>query len=199
MFAYLLDAFSGPGAVFMWAITAVLAFGLAVFLERTWTLRVRFRIRERALRESLESGDLDAAIEAAGNSPIRDVLRAGVEERDAEAAWDRMGAEASRAERLGTERVSYLATIGNIATMLGLLGTVYGLIIAFSALGDTAAGERAVRLSEGISTAMATTAYGLITGIPALLAHAWLEGGSRALLAHTEEAAGLLAAHRRSQ
>jgi biopolymer transport protein ExbB/TolQ len=121
MITYLLDAFTGPGAGFMWAITAVMAFGLAVFIERCW-----------------------------------------------------------------------------VATMLGLLGTVYGLILAFSALGDTSAGERAVQLSEGISTAMATTAYGLLVGIPALAVHAWLEAQARAALAQIEASAGRLAARLRA-
>jgi biopolymer transport protein ExbB len=81
--------------------------------------------------------------------------------------------------------------------MLGLLGTVYGLILAFSALGDTSAGERAVRLSEGISTAMATTAYGLMVGIPALAAHAWLDGRARELTAQLEAVAGRIALSKR--
>jgi biopolymer transport protein ExbB len=108
-----------------------------------------------------------------------------------------MGAAMAEAEERVGARVPYLAAIGNIATMLGLLGTVYGLIIAFSALGDTGAGERAVRLSEGISTAMATTAYGLLVGIPSLAAHAWLDARARRLLAAIEATAGRLASRLR--
>ncbi|MDP6935093.1 MAG: MotA/TolQ/ExbB proton channel family protein, partial [Myxococcota bacterium] len=80
-----------------------------------------------------------------------------------------------------------------------LLGTVYGLILAFSALGDASAVERAARLSEGIATAMATTAWGLLVGIPALAVHAVLEGKAGRLLSICEAAASLVAASRRSQ
>jgi biopolymer transport protein ExbB len=103
-----------------------------------------------------------------------------------------MSAASATAESRIRQRVSYLATVSSLATMIGLLGTVYGLILAFSALGDSSAGERAQRLSEGISTAMATTAYGLLVGIPALAAHAWLQARVERLLAALESSAGQL-------
>ena len=193
MFTYLLDAFSGPGSFFMWAITAILAFGLAVLLERSWTLMLRFRPGMAGVRAALAAGDPEAARGAARAGPVADVLAAGLDSDDKEAAWDAMGAAAAYAEERINARVAYLATIGNVATMMGLLGTVYGLIMAFSALGDTAAAERAVRLSEGISTAMATTAYGLLVGIPALLAHTWLDARAQALLSSVEEVASRVA------
>jgi biopolymer transport protein ExbB len=198
MIPYLLDAFTGPGAAFMWTITAVLAFGIAVLLERCWVLLIRNRPDLDAVRSALARGERDAAVSAAGETQLARVLRAGAEAGRADAAWDAMGAAAVEAEEELHGRVTYLATIGNVATMLGLLGTVYGLILAFSALGDTSAGERAVRLSEGISTAMATTAYGLLVGIPALAAHAWLDNRARAAMAVIEASAGQLAAKLRS-
>ncbi len=198
MIPYLLDAFTGPGAAFMWTITAVLAFGIAVLLERCWVLLIRNRPDLDAVRSALARGERDAAVSAAGETQLARVLRAGAEAGRADAAWDAMGAAAVEAEEDLHGRVTYLATIGNVATMLGLLGTVYGLILAFSALGDTSAGERAVRLSEGISTAMATTAYGLLVGIPALAAHAWLDNRARAAMAVIEASAGQLAAKLRS-
>ncbi len=194
MIPYLLDAFTGPGAAFMWTITAVLAFGLAVLLERCWVLFVRDAHDARAVRTALERDDNQAAVAAARRSHLAGVMRAGMDASSPDAAWDAMGAAAVEAEEALQGRVSYLATIGNVATMLGLLGTVYGLILAFGALGDTSAGERAVRLSEGISTAMATTAYGLLVGIPALAAHAWLDARARATMATIEATAGRLVA-----
>ena len=197
MIPYLLDAFTGPGAAFMWTITAVLAFGLAVLLERCWVLYGRNRVDQVAVRAAIAEGDAHSAAKAAAGSELAGVLEAGVEFTDPEAAWDAMGAAAVEAEEALQGRVAYLATIGNVATMLGLLGTVYGLILAFGALGDTSAGERAVMLSEGISTAMATTAYGLLVGIPALAAHAWLEARARATMATIEASAGRLVARLR--
>ncbi len=176
----------------MWTITAVLAFGLAVLLERCWVLFLRNRADMATVRSAVESGDAVAATAAAGQSELGKVLAAGFAANEPEAAWDGMGAAAVEAEEALQGRVAYLATIGNVATMLGLLGTVYGLILAFGALGDTSSGERAVALSEGISTAMATTAFGLLVGIPALAAHAWLEAKARATMASIEATAGRL-------
>ncbi len=192
MLDFLITAFDGPGAGFMWAITALLAYGLAVVLERTFMLMFRFNIDVGKIISSIQSGNTVHAADHAASSPLGTVLRAGIGHPDPAAAWEAMGAVAAREEDRISGRIPYLATIGNVATMLGLLGTVYGLILAFGALGDTSAGERAVRLSEGISTAMATTAFGLMVGIPSLLAHAWLQRKARSLLADIEAAAGTL-------
>ena len=105
-----------------------------------------------------------------------------------------MGAAAARVQVLVSQRVPYLATVGNIATMLGLLGTVYG-DRRIQGLGDASAVERATRLSDGIATAMATTAYGLLVGIPTLAAHAFLDGRVQQL-AFSEAAASAVAVHR---
>ena len=188
MFDYLLDAFSGPGQGFMYAILVLLGFALAVAIERA-VLLLTWRA-PRGLGESLVRGD-DAP--DLGSSPLGLVLSAGQREQDPALAWDAMSAASVEAEAKISRRVSYLAAAGNISTMLGLLGTVYGLILAFSALGDASAGERAVKLSEGISTAMATTAFGLLVGIPSLALHAWLEGMARERVAEVEAMAGKLA------
>lgn len=190
----LLTAFQGPGAGFMYALTAVLAFGLAVLVERTWLLMVRWRLAEDAVLETL-SNDLDAGAAALSGHPAARIVAAGVAAPEA-AVWDAMGAEAARVQVQVSQRVPYLASVGNIATMLGLLGTVYGLIVAFQGLGDASAVERASRLSDGIATAMATTAYGLLVGIPALAAHAWLDGRVQSLLAFCEAAASAVAVKR---
>jgi len=195
---YLLDAFAGPGAAFMWILTAVLALALSIAVERLWFLQIAWRCDLAAVRGAVERGAADEALRAAGKTPLADVLRAGIEASGPDAAWEAMGAAMADAEARINARVAYLAAIGNVATMLGLLGTVWGLILAFSALGDTSAGERAVQLSDGISTAMATTAYGLIVGIPALAAHAWFDGRARTLIAGIESAAGRFVARSRS-
>ena len=194
MLSSLLGAFEGPGAGFMYALTAVMAFGIAVLLERSYLLLLAWRVAEDAVLKQL-TADPKAAAEALSSHPSGAVVKAGLDAPDG-AVWDAMGAAAARvAVRVG-QRVPYLATVGNIATMLGLLGTVYGLIVAFQGLGDASTVERASRLSEGIATAMATTAYGLLVGIPALAAHAFLDARVRQLLAFTEAAAAAVAVHR---
>jgi biopolymer transport protein ExbB/TolQ len=73
------------------------------------------------------------------------------------------------------KRTSYLATLANIATLLGLLGTIIGLIAAFTAVANADPTEKATLLSQSISVAMNTTAFGLMSAIPLLLFHAMLQ------------------------
>jgi len=73
------------------------------------------------------------------------------------------------------KRTPYLATLANVATLLGLLGTIIGLISAFTAVAEAAPQEKAEMLSQSISVAMNTTAFGLMSAIPLLLAHAYLQ------------------------
>ena len=198
MFETLITAFSGPGAAFMYAITAALAFGLAVMFERCWMFWVRWKLNEPDIHQQLTSNDYPAAISSAGLHPVGNIIRAGAPTNDADSAWDAMATESALAENTVRRRVGWLSTISNIATMLGLLGTVYGLILAFSGLEQASAVERTARLSSGIGTAMATTAWGLLVGIPAMAAHALLEGRVARILASCEAIAARLALSKRS-
>src|SRR5262249_39478574 len=73
------------------------------------------------------------------------------------------------------KRTHYLATFANLATLLGLLGTVSGLIHAFSAVASANPAEKANLLSSSISEAMNCTAFGLMTAVPILFVHAFLQ------------------------
>ena len=73
------------------------------------------------------------------------------------------------------KRTPFIATLANIATLLGLLGTIMGLIAAFSAVASADPAEKANLLSSSISVAMNTTAFGLITAIPLILFHSSLQ------------------------
>ena len=73
------------------------------------------------------------------------------------------------------KRTHYLATFANIATLLGLLGTIIGLIKAFTAVSNANPAEKADLLSASISVAMNTTAFGLMVAIPLLLIHTLLQ------------------------
>ena len=186
MAAYLLSAFSGPAGLFMYLLLAVAAFAIAVTVDRLAQV-ARFRVDgDAALAAAL-------AKQAMGSTPLEAVLAAGAGESDPELAWEAMAAESIRSEQLIRRRIPYLSTVASLATMIGLFGTVYGLILAFGSMGDVAAAERAARLSGGSSTAMASTAFGLLVAIPALAAHAALDAWARDQLADIERAATRLA------
>jgi biopolymer transport protein ExbB/TolQ len=188
MLTYLLTAFSGPAAFFMYALLGVMAFALAVVIERSITL-ARYRCDPDAVIAKVEAAVKGGTAASFGATPMEDVVRAGLAWRDPELAWEAMAAASVEAELKIRRRIAYLSTVASIATMVGLFGTVYGLILAFGALGDVAAAERAAQLSEGSSTAMATTAFGLLVAIPALGAHSLAEATARELLGNIERVA----------
>lgn len=192
MFAYLLAAFDGPAGIFMYALLAIAAMELAVVLERIWAFWA-FRCDGDALFAKLKAGQ-----DARGPTPMQAVAAAGME-APAELCWEAMQGAAVEAELRVRRRIPWLATIASVATMVGLFGTVYGLILAFGAIGDVAAAERAAQLSEGSSTAMATTAAGLLVAIPALAAHAALEAQAREILGRIEVLATRVHVWRRSR
>lgn len=190
MLAYLLTAFSGPAGAFMYALLAVMAFAIAVAIERALTLW-RTRCDADALLARVEPAVAAGTAPALtwGDTPMEQVVAAGARYTDPELAWEAMTAASISAEQRIRRRVGYLSTVASVATMIGLFGTVYGLILAFGALGDVAAAQRAAALSEGSSTAMASTAFGLLVAIPALAVHAFLDATARDRLADIERAA----------
>ena len=188
----LLEGFSGPGELFMYAITAAFAYALAIALERVYRYYSAWKCDESAVSQAVKSNDLEQALIKCGNHPASTLLTAAKDLTSREAIWDAMSAVAPKIEARATKRLSMLAATANIATMLGLLGTVYGLIYALEGLGGGDA-SRATRLSEGIAAAMTTTAWGLLTGIPALAAHATLNSKANSILGFCESIGGQLA------
>lgn len=176
--------FFQSGGPFMYPIAIVLVIGLAIALER-WLVLSSARMRNRkAFNKSMEhllKRDYAPLVEVGRDSkvPMYRIVAAGISRfsnsrrrADIESAMEEGVMEAlPRLEK----RTQYLATLANVATLLGLLGTIVGLIAAFSAVADAAPTEKASLLSSSISVAMNTTAFGLISAIPLLLLHAVLQ------------------------
>ncbi len=85
-------------------------------------------------------------------------------------------------------QISYLADIGSIAPMLGLLGTVLGMIKSFSVVANDMAATRPMMLADGVAEALVTTAAGLVIGIPAMAAYAFFRGRVQSLVSELETA-----------
>jgi len=105
--------------------------------------------------------------------------RAGGTEHDVQQAMDE---EALRELPRLEKRTGYLAMLGNLATLAGLLGTITGLIKSFAGVAGVDPSMKATMLSKGISEAMNCTAFGLGTGILGLATYAWLNGMTQAVL-----------------
>ncbi len=195
-FATILRFFQSGGA-FMYPILIVMIIGLAIALER-WVYLRRAEAENRSLWATLlpllNQGKYDQAEQLAGESQtaIGRVLGFGLAR--ARANGTRAEVEMSMEESimevtpLLERRTHYLSTFANIATLLGLLGTIIGLIQGFNAVANVNPAEKANLLSASISVAMNTTAFGLIVAIPLLLSHAWLQSRTNDLIDGVEMA-----------
>jgi len=170
------------GGPLMYPILFCSILALAIFLERLWTF-LRFRrgaaelVREvESLLESRRYAEAGAACQRDG-SPIGRVLLAAL--RNAGYPRDQVKEvteEAGRREVAPLERyLGLLATIATISPLLGLLGTVLGMIQAFNVIAAQGVGTPAT-LGGGISQALITTAAGLAVAIPTILLHKYLTG-----------------------
>ncbi|MEO6366540.1 MAG: MotA/TolQ/ExbB proton channel family protein, partial [Steroidobacteraceae bacterium] len=165
------------GGHFMYPIAIVLVIGLAIAVERYLYLTVT-RSRNRALWQQIEpllgQGNFRQASQIASqsDSAIGQILTYGLAR--VQNAKRRDDIEKAMEESLMgivpklEKRTHYLATFANLATLLGLLGTVMGLISAFSAVATVNPAEKANLLSASISVAMNCTAFGLMTAVPLL-------------------------------
>jgi len=102
--------------------------------------------------------------------------------------------EGTRQAAALNQRITYLADIGTIAPMLGLFGTVLGMIKSFSVVASDIVGSRPIMLAEGVSEALVTTATGLVIGIPAMAAYSFFRGRVQSLIAELEAASTQLMA-----
>lgn len=146
------------------------------------------------VRQFLIQGDLRSAHAACQAQPstLAAVLEAGFDE--AASGWPAIEKAMEQSLAAGSARllrkIDYLSVIGNIAPMLGLLGTVFGMIFAFQEVADTQGAARAAELASGIYQALVTTVGGLMVAIPALAAFAVFRNRVDALIAETAYAAG---------
>ena len=192
VFVMIFQAFTN-GGIWMWAILAVQIVSFAIIAERIVQLFVLRKASQRKIVRAFEapirSGKLKKILDMSPLTekinPIYQVVKAG-----AQSALSLGGKEEIRSrmdemilvenEKLD-KRTGFLAMLANVGTLLGLLGTIVGLISAFASVGQSAPAEKAAMLTQGISMAMNTTAYGLIMAIPTLIMYAVLQNRSETL------------------
>jgi biopolymer transport protein ExbB len=183
MFASVIGFFQN-GGVFMYPIVVVLALGLAISIERYFYLSktsVSNRMVWKKITPFIKAGKFQeaASVTEKSNSAVGQILSYGLNRIKLAARRDDV--EKAMQESLMEvmprleKRTHYLATFANIATLLGLLGTIIGLIRAFTAVSAANPAEKADLLSASISVAMNTTAFGLMVAIPLLLIHTILQ------------------------
>jgi len=142
------------------------------------------------VRDSLANGDLAAATAACqvNPSPLSRILQAGF--GNVQEGYDVTREAVTSCAEMENEkliqRVSYLNVCGQLGPMLGLLGTVIGMVLAFASLATAAGASKAAMLAIAISTALWTTVVGLLVAIPALLAYTLLKNYATRLILEME-------------
>jgi len=193
-----ISAWFNAGGPFMWVILGVSAFACAVALERLvfyYVLCGKNGLRLTGqIVAVLAAGKNDEAkkMVSKGTTPLIVLIRtatlrfidgapfADIQEGVEEAAIQQI-------PRLA-ERLNYLSLFANVATLLGLLGTISGLQLSFSSLASVEAAKKAAMLADGISQAMITTAFGLIVAVPCMILYTFLSNRQAAITKDIDEA-----------
>ncbi len=174
--------FFRSGGPAMWVILIFLAAGIVIIVERMIFL---FGVADMKpekfmgrIANFIRKGSIEGAIASCADrsAPLARIIEAALRnyrntERDIQNAVDEMAL--AELPRLNA-RTGYLAMLANVSTMVGLLGTIFGLIVAFESVAAADPAEKSIMLANGISMAMSTTAFGLISAIPLLIAHSFL-------------------------
>lgn len=186
--------FMDEGGIFMWIILAIWMLGVGIALERFKSL-IQYDISSNGLMAKLKkhvlSNNVAEAIQICSDTKaiLPNVLRNGLKRanQSKDQIQDALEAGILEAAPKVEKRLGHLALIANISTLMGLLGTIYGLIQSFAAVAAADPASKAQLLALGISKAMNTTAFGLISAISIMVIHSILTSKSEKIMAETEE------------
>jgi biopolymer transport protein ExbB len=196
-FMYSIVGFFVTGGPFMYPILIVFAVGTAIAIERYITLTQVTNQNQASwtkLQPALVKGDFEKAREMTSKdgSTVSQLLSMGLARQGAVRRREdiEIAMEESMMEIIPQleKRTPYVALASSIATLLGLLGTIMGLIQAFTAVANANPAEKADLLSASISVAMNTTAFGLMVAIPLLVTHTVLTAKTGAIVDSLEMA-----------
>jgi len=193
-----LARFINEGGVFMWWIGGILAFAIAIIIERTlffyYTCKKNGSRLVTDIAKHLNDSNYSAALKLLenNNSPLNNILTIAVKRFSEGFIYEdiQQGVEEISIKELPRfgKRINYLGLFANIATLTGLLGTIFGLQQSFSSLATAEASEKAAMLAAGISQAMNTTAMGLMVAIPCMIAFTQLSNIQSEYIEEVDEA-----------
>ena len=186
----------GPSA-FLWPVGILGIIALAIALERFFFLRLRATVATddflAEVQKLVLSNTIDPAIRLClghPQAPVANAIRAALLHLDAPREELTLAVEQAAADAVPRVqlRIGYLATVANVATLLGLLGTIVGLMQSFDAVSHAEPAQRQALLAGGIALAMRTTAGGIAVAIPCLLAYSYLAQRANAILDDVDRA-----------
>jgi biopolymer transport protein ExbB len=183
--------FMQDGGIFMYFILGTGIFAAAIACERLFHVTFRANINAGAFMSQIQkyvmANNIDRAIKLCNAEPhavLPKVVKAGLTranrtEKEIESAIEETSLEVVPSV---TKRTGFLPMLANVSTLLGLLGTIQGLVQAFDAVANASAESKATLLANGIAVAMYTTAFGLIIAIPVLVIHSFIQARTNAIL-----------------
>ena len=190
-----LAIFWKDGGTFMWAILAVWTFGLAISLERFLKLSLKFDVDGASFMNEVQryvlSNDVQGAIRICSGTGamLPRVLKSGLKRASQSINQIQNAVDATALEVIPRIelRLNYLNLVANISTLIGLLGTIQGLINSFAAVASADPTQKSQLLTQGISTAMNTTYFGLISAISMMIIHTYLTSKSDKIINEIDE------------
>lgn len=186
--------FMSDGGIFMWIIAIVWCVGIAIAVER---LKAYFKLDIDGtslmsnIKKNVIGNQVQEAIQMCSESSalLSFVMKNGLKRANQSKEQIQDALEASILEVVPKieKRLSFLALAANLSTLLGLLGTIQGLIASFAAVAQAEASQKAQLLAEGIAVAMNTTALGLISAISLMVVHSILMARGEKMIQEIEE------------
>jgi len=172
-----LALFMQSGGAFMWIILAVWGFGLALAIDRFFKLYIRYDVDGSSFMNEIQryilSNDIQGAIRTCSgtSAALPRVLKSGLKRagQGTEQVQNALDATALETIPKVESKMSYIQLIATISTLLGLLGTIHGLIQSFAAVASADPSQKAELLALGISKAMNTTYLGLLAAISVMV------------------------------
>lgn len=180
------------GGIWMYLVLAVGIICTVIMLDRLYNLFVNFNVDKEKFVNNVErailAGDLNSAVNYCNDrkSPLNNIVKAGIiavmnrgKDEEVQTAMDVAALrEIPKIER----RTPFLPLLANIATLIGLLSTVWGLILSFQGVAGVDPAQKAALLARGVSEAMLGTAFGLAVAIPTLMVAAFLGNKTQQIL-----------------
>lgn len=193
--------FVNDSGVVGWCIMLVGFASLGLMFERAYALYYKYNLNSEELMSKVQALIIDRKYEEAlllcaqiPDKPLALSFKAILEksDRDDDAIFQAHDiAMAENMPRL-TKRLHYLSMLANVATLMGLLGTIHGLILSFAAVAQADPAQKQALLAHGISVSMYTTALGLVVAIPAMISYSFLVSRQNYLVEQMVEKCGKL-------
>ncbi len=196
MIEQIADKFNSGGP-FMWVLLTTLGVGCAVIIERLIYYFIYCNGDNSSLVNNvinkLRKNSIDEALKILGKkkSPLLVLIRSAIDNyakgRNIEIIQQEVEVAAVKEVPKISKRLNYLSLIANIATLIGLLGTIAGLQVSFGSLSTVDIGQKSVLLANGIAQAMNTTAFGLIVAVPCMVMFTILNNRKKVLVENIDE------------